>query len=129
MPGDGLHGVNVYYFWGDGCPVCAQQRVFLDWLVENYPEVEVHDFEVYYEIPNRELLEALSEAFGEPVRAVPVTFIGEQAWIGFSQTIATQMLASIERYLTYEAPDAADLIEAELRERFLPEELEEEEQP
>ncbi len=113
--------VNVYYFWGDGCPICSQQRIYLDWLEEHYPEVEVHAFEVYRSMENRRLLEAMSAAFGRPVTGVPVTFIGEDAWIGFSQVASRQMTESVETYRTYDAPDAADRLPPEVREAMLPE--------
>jgi len=107
--------VAVYYFWGDGCPVCAQQRVYLDDLQARYPEVSVHAFEVWNDRDNLALLQAFSAAFSRPVTGVPVTFIGEDAWIGFSQVSAQQMTASVEAYRSYLAPDAADRLPAELR--------------
>ena len=112
--------VNVYYFWGDGCPVCVQQRAFLDWLVERYPEVEVHAFEVWHGVDNRPRLQALSDAFGRPVRAVPVTFIGEDSWIGFNQVASVQMTASVEAYRTYQAPDALDRLPPDVRAALFP---------
>jgi thiol-disulfide isomerase/thioredoxin len=110
--------VNIYYFWGDGCPVCAQQRAFLDWLVERYPEVEVHAFEVWSDPRNRPRLQALSDAFGRRVQAVPVTFIGEDSWIGFNQVAELQMTASVEAYRTYDAPDSLDRLPSEGRSLF-----------
>jgi glutaredoxin len=113
--------IHVYYFWGDGCPVCVQQRAYLDWLVEHHPTVEVHAFEVWREAANRPLLMALSDAFGQPVTGVPVTFIGEHAWVGFSQVAALQMTATVEAYLAHlEPPDALDRLPPELRAALLP---------
>jgi hypothetical protein len=113
--------VNVYYFWGDGCPVCVQQRAFLDWLVERYPEVQVHAFEVWRDLDNRPRLQALSDAFTRPVHAVPVTFIGEDSWIGFNQVASVQMTASVEASRTYHAPDALDRLPPEVRAALFPE--------
>jgi thiol-disulfide isomerase/thioredoxin len=110
--------VNVYYFWGDGCPVCVQQRAFLDWLVERYPEVVVHAFEVWHDPENRPRLQALSDAFGRRVQAVPVTFIGDDSWIGFNQVASVQMTASVEAYRTFDAPDSLDRLPSELRSLF-----------
>lgn len=113
--------VNVYYFWGDGCPVCTQQRAYLDWLEERYPEVRVHDFEVYFETVNRVLLQAFSDAFDQPVRGVPVTFIADQGWIGFNQPMSQQMTAKVEAHRGEALPDATERLEPELLEQFLPE--------
>ncbi len=113
--------VNVYYFWGDGCPVCAQQRVFLDWLEEHYPEVRVHAFEVYYETVNRLLLQAFSDAFDQAVVGVPVTFIADQGWIGFNQQMSLHMTAKVEAHRSEPLPDAAERLESDLRQQFLAE--------
>ncbi len=113
------HQVNVYYFWGDGCPVCVQQRAFLDRLEERYPEVIVQEFEVWYDADNRAVLQAFADAFGRQVTGVPVTFIGEDSWIGFNQVMGQQMTASVEAYRTYAAPDAADRLRPELRDELL----------
>lgn len=114
--------VRVYYFWGDGCPVCAQQKVYLDWLEERHPSIEVHAFEVWFVRANVPLLEAFSAAFGQPVRGVPVTFIGDHAWVGFSQLAAQQMTAAVDDYvLLDEPPDAGDRVESDLLSRLLSE--------
>ncbi len=113
--------VNVYYFWGDGCPVCTQQRAFLDWLEEHYPEVRVHDFEVYFETVNRVLLQAFSDAFDQAVVGVPVTFIADQGWIGFNQPMSQQMTAKVEAHRDEALPDAAERLEPELQQQFLAE--------
>ena len=113
--------VNVYYFWGDGCPVCAQQRVFLEWLEERYPEVRVHAFEVYFETVNRALLQAFSDAFDQAVVGVPVTFIADQGWIGFNQQMSLHMTAKVEAHRDEPLPDAAERLEPDLRQQFLAE--------
>jgi thiol-disulfide isomerase/thioredoxin len=45
----------IYYFWGDGCPHCAEQKPFLEELERRYSQLEVHAFEVWYEPQNRPL--------------------------------------------------------------------------
>lgn len=111
--------VPVYYFWGDGCPVCATQKEFHVALREAFPNVVIHDYEVYDIPANRPFMEAMAAAFGRSVRGVPMTFIGDEAWVGFSQLTAQQMRASIERYSGYQGPDPIDRLEVRFRE-FLP---------
>jgi hypothetical protein len=111
--------VPIYFFWGDGCPVCANQKEFHVALKEAFPNAVVHDYEVYYVTANRSFMEAMAAAYGRSVSGVPMTFIGDEAWVGFSQPIAQQMVASVERYSGYRAPDPIDRLEERYRE-FLP---------
>jgi thiol-disulfide isomerase/thioredoxin len=111
--------VHVYYFWGDGCPVCEQQRAYLAWLQERYPEVVVHAFEVWFAVPNRDLLVAFSDAFAQAVTAVPVTFIGDHGWVGFGQVSSLQMTDVVEANRREGGPDAGDRLAPELLRRFL----------
>jgi cytochrome c biogenesis protein CcdA/thiol-disulfide isomerase/thioredoxin len=117
--GTDLHPVNVYYFWGNGCPVCVQQRAYLDQLEARYGEVSVHAFEVWYDAENLALLQAFSDAFRRPVTGVPVTFIGEDSWVGFNALAGQQMTSSVEAYRRYAAPDAADRLHGDVRDALL----------
>ena len=117
--GEPRPAVHVYYFWGDGCPVCATQRTYLEWLQARYPEVVVHAFEVWYEVPHRALLQAFSDAFDQPMTAVPVTFIGDRGWIGFSQVTAMQMTQVVEAVREAGGPDAGARVPTEVLARFL----------
>jgi len=112
--------VPIYFFWGDGCPHCATQKVFLEQLKRDHPNVKVFDFEVYYVEANRPLMTAMAAAFGRPVTGVPMTFIGDEVWVGFSDAMGRQMRAAVERYQTYDAPDPADRVAPELRDRLAP---------
>jgi thiol-disulfide isomerase/thioredoxin len=81
--------VVVRYFYADGCPYCAQQAIELDdW--ERRLAVDIHRYEVGDET-SRVLLQGLAAAYGIEVRGVPVTFIGDRAWVGFDATSAAQM--------------------------------------
>ena len=47
--------VVVYFFWGEGCPHCAEQKPFLEELEEKYGnEIEVKMFETWYNRENAE---------------------------------------------------------------------------
>jgi len=113
------HPVPIYFFWGDGCPYCTQQKAFLELLVQDHPNVVVYDFEVYHVPANRPLMAAMAAAFGRPVSGVPMTFIGDEAWTGYSAALGRQMRDSVERYGGYAAPDPADRVDPALRPLFV----------
>ena len=111
------HPVHAYFFWGEGCPYCTLQKTFLEGLVADHPNVVVHAFEVYFVEENRAVLMAMAAAFGRDVRGVPMTFIGDEVWVGYSDALGRQMRAAVERYQAYEAPDPADRLSVMLRDR------------
>lgn len=47
---------NIYFFWGQGCPHCAKAEPFLKKLDQQYSDVTLYDFEVYYNRTNQKLL-------------------------------------------------------------------------
>ena len=112
--------VPIYYFWGSTCPVCATQAAFHVTLQEAYPNVVLHAFEVYFEPDNRPLMEALAAAYGRSVSGVPMTFIGDETWTGFSQVVAQQMVAAVERYSAYNAPNPIDRVDPSFRRLLVP---------
>jgi len=77
--------VCVYIFYGKTCPHCAQEKSFLEELKTKYPQLEVHEFEVYFDSESRQLFEKISEAYHTQSSGVPMTFIGERAFIGFAE--------------------------------------------
>jgi glutaredoxin len=79
--------VPIYFFSADGCPHCATQKVFLTELAAAYPEVEVREFEVRFQVKNRALFLRMAERAGIQAGAVPTTFIGDRVWVGFRESM------------------------------------------
>jgi cytochrome c biogenesis protein CcdA/glutaredoxin len=108
---DGSRSVVVRYFYGRECPYCAQQADELDAWERTY-DVEIHRYEVWHDAENRELFQQLSAAYGEEVRGVPATFIGDHLWIGFDATIAAQMRTAVEACGASDCRDPLDVLDA-----------------
>ena len=87
--------VNVYFFWGDGCPHCAAEKPFLESLVEQNPQIKLHTYEIYYVEKNRELLMEFGTALEFEPQGVPTTIIGRQYWVGFRDEYKTEIEAAI----------------------------------
>lgn len=86
--------VVVRFYYGDGCPYCAQEERFLD-AIEVERDVVVHRSEVWNDEENRAELLALTAAFGADASGVPVTFIGDRLWVGFDRRIAAELTDAI----------------------------------
>ncbi len=74
--------VCVYLFYSATCPVCAEEKVFLRSLNETYP-IDLHEFEIYYNDTNSDLLNQYAKSYDVKLTGVPVTFIGSKAFSGF----------------------------------------------
>jgi thiol-disulfide isomerase/thioredoxin len=95
---DGSHAedVELLFFWGDGCPHCADEKIFLQDLQKRYPLVDVQSYEVWYVPENREKLLAVSQELGFDPQYVPVTVVGQQYWVGFSEIIAEEIEQAVQ---------------------------------
>jgi cytochrome c biogenesis protein CcdA/glutaredoxin len=94
------HPVNIYFFWGDGCPHCATEKPFLESMVEKYPQVELNAYEIYYDEENRAIFWDFGEALGFEPQGVPTTIIGKQIWVGFREEYKTEIEAAIQTCMT-----------------------------
>ena len=79
----------LYFFWGDGCPHCAQEKIFLQELQNEHPNIELKDFEVYHNQKNLDLLVEIGKQTGADVRGVPLLVVGDQIIIGYFDDITT----------------------------------------
>lgn len=75
--------VKLYFFYGDGCPHCAKEELFLDELELKYPELETERYETWYHKENADLFVKLSEACDSKAMGVPTTFIDDKIIVGF----------------------------------------------
>jgi len=75
----------VYFFYGATCPHCAQEKPWLKELKGKYPELEVHEFEVYFNETNKKIWREVCEEYNTTPMGVPMTFIGNKVFIGFAE--------------------------------------------
>jgi glutaredoxin len=87
--------IYIYFFWGDGCPRCAEAEPFLKDLVQRYPNVQMEDFEVWYNTENQAYYQLTAAAHGFQPRYVPAIFIGDQHWEGFSVNIGKEIETAV----------------------------------
>jgi len=80
----------AYFFWGDGCPHCHDESLFLEKIKKDYAAIEIIDFEVWNNKENQALfLEKGRELTGSPFRGVPVIVIGDEYIVGYASDDTT----------------------------------------
>ncbi len=108
--------VNIYLFYGDGCPHCASEKVLLNNLKEKYDDkINIYLYEVWGSKDNTKLMHKFKEQFGvEANNSVPFTIIGEEYFYGYSDTIGIKIEKQIRSYLELDDINDKDtLIEKE----------------
>ena len=88
-------GATIYFFWGDGCPHCAEEEIFLKALVLEYPQIKIQDYEVWYDKANQKILKKVADLMSFDPKGVPVTIIGDKVWIGFREQYKAEMKAAV----------------------------------
>jgi thiol-disulfide isomerase/thioredoxin len=88
--------VVLTLFWGNGCPHCAAERPVLASLQKKYPNLEVRTYELWYVESNIPILEKMVSAYGVETSGVPLTFIGDKHWIGYSDGFGVEMEDAIK---------------------------------
>lgn len=91
--------VNLYFFWGNGCPHCADEKNFLEKIQKDYPTLTINKYEVWNNSKNKELLKKVGKVLNTDVRGVPFTVIGSQHVVGYYTDATTG--EQIRRYIDY----------------------------
>lgn len=103
--------VFVYFFWGDECPYSASQKNAMDDWVNKYPNIKIKTYETWSDINNRAILESLASAYNTTVQGVPMTFIGDQFWIGYADFFGEEMQTKIDECTKVRCEDAIKRID------------------
>lgn len=116
--------VKLYLFYGDGCPHCADEKVFLDSIDDKYPNLEIVKYEVWYNKENADLLSEVEEKLHITRRGVPTTVIGKDVMVGFNSANGSRIERAINFYLNNE--DYVDVVEQIKNGTYVDEKKEEE---
>lgn len=105
-PSTNAQPVAIYFFWGDGCPHCAQAKPFLATLAQQYPTAEVRAYEVWYNGENQQLFARMAAAYGFEPSGVPTIFIGDRYWEGYAEPLAAEIEAAVVTCVQHGCRDA-----------------------
>jgi glutaredoxin len=105
--------VELKFFYSRTCPHCAEERAFLEGeIAEKYPEIEIEKFSVSENIEFLKLLYKKYEVPREEQGLVPVLFIDNEYFLGFSEEIGNKIEKCIESKIKGEescGPEEEDL--------------------
>lgn len=101
--------VQVYIFRGEGCPHCEDALEFFDSLSkEEKAKFDVHEYEVWNNSKNKDLMSKVVSKLGETTSSVPYIVIGEKSFVGFDESIGESLLEEIDAM--YESKQFVDVV-------------------
>lgn len=79
--------VNIYVFWGDGCPHCKYLAQFFDSnKSELKDKMNLYTFEVWKDSTNLKFMKDFGKFLGETPQGVPYMIIGDKTFSGFAES-------------------------------------------
>lgn len=108
LAGQAKAEVNAYFFYGDGCPHCATEEVYFEEVLKDkYPDLKIHEFEIYNNRNNALLLQEAASRLKVGVDGVPFLIIGDKHFVGFSDNLSPKMIERrVEECLQNSCPDS-----------------------
>ena len=103
--------ITLYLFHGDGCPHCAEEISFLDSISNEYDNLNVVKYEVWYNDENAALLTEVEKAFDIKRSGVPTTVIGDTVILGFGTSTGARIRNAVEFYTKNEYIDQVERIQ------------------
>ncbi len=104
----------VYFFWGKGCPHCEEEKAFLNEMKKKYPDMKVIDYEVWYDKQNAELLIKMANSYKMKASGVPVTFIDDNVFIGFSKNSREEISESFQKCISSQCVDPGIILSGKI---------------
>lgn len=99
--------LDLYFFYGDGCPHCAKERKYLETIKAKYPKIKINAFEIYHNADNIELMQQVAKKLKIDVAGVPFLVIGDKHFVGFAEGLtSSQIEARIKDCLNKKCSDS-----------------------
>lgn len=75
--------IPLYFFYGEGCPHCAKEELFLKNLEKENVNIDIKRYEVWHNQDNAKFLARLGKELDLEVKGVPILVIGDQTIVGY----------------------------------------------
>lgn len=92
--------INLYFFYGNGCPHCAKEEEFLEKIEQEYDNIEIYKYETWYNRENAQKLAKVARELNLNVGGVPILIVGESVIVGYynDQVTGRKITDKIEEY-------------------------------
>ena len=105
--------LNIYLFYGDGCPHCAEEETFFDSYLQKEGNINLVRYEVWHSKENRDLWVKVQEKLNNHANGVPYLIIGKKVVVGYMDGVTDETIKNyIKDYKKEKKPyDVINVIE------------------
>lgn len=90
--------INVYLFYGDGCPHCKAEEEFLESYLKDNNDVKLYTYEVWYSTENQTKFKDVQKILNYNASGVPYTIIGDKVVSGYAEGSTDESIKNIIKY-------------------------------
>lgn len=99
--------LNIYLFWGNGCPHCAVEKTYLAEILPEYPNVKLNTYEIYNNQQNVKFMQKAADELNVNASGVPFLIIGDKEYVGFDEgTIGKDIKERLQYCTENSCPDS-----------------------
>ena len=90
--------LNIYLFWGKGCPHCEEEWKFLNRIAPKYyDKIHVYGFEVLNSEENQKIMNEFKDKLNiSKDSGIPLTIIEDKYYIGYDESYNYEILKLIK---------------------------------
>ena len=88
--------VNLYLFYGDGCPHCAEEKKFIDEYLKTEKSAKLIKYEVWHSEDNRKTWVKIQDKLNNHENGVPYLIIGDEVIVGYLDGVTDE---NIKKYV------------------------------
>ena len=90
--------MNLYLFYGNGCPHCAALEEFLNDYLEDKDNISLYKYEVWYNEDNANKYAEVHEILNDNSSGIPYLVIGDTSVTGFDEEITPTRIRNTINY-------------------------------
>lgn len=102
--------VKLYFFHGEECPHCAEEKEFLNELQNEYQNLEIISYETWHSDENSILMDQVKISLNKQNPYVPFTVIGKNSETGFNTNTKTKIKEYIDYCIENECIDVVEKV-------------------
>lgn len=86
--------INIYLFYGDGCPHCASEEKFLNEYLKKNKDVKLHKYEVWYNEENSKKYDEVHKILNDETNGIPYLIIGNNVISGYLEDVTDEEITN-----------------------------------